>query len=303
MALVSTSVALIVENQPTYQYSGPVLTLGVPEVYVTRRELESWLGKVASSPAPGVRWETTDNPIGRKLGWLSAPAFFEALNLHPVVSIDIPGCEHPPDVVHDLNEPLPARFTEGFGVVVDPGTTEHIFDMHTALGNIVRALRVGGVVIHQVPIYMYNGGYYSINPMLLYDFYGQNGFADMTGYVIMWDRYRAYLGRHRYYAYDHALLGPRHALADRDQCRFSPLLLFIARKAEATRHVRKPVQSYEALVASLTPRRTDAAPRGFGARLSRIAYAALPFGVAFYLESLYRRHHALHQLALRRLRG
>ena len=42
--------------------------------------------------------------------------------------------------------------------------------MKTCFTNIVGVLKVGGTSVHRAPIYMYNGGYYSMDPIVLHDF-------------------------------------------------------------------------------------------------------------------------------------
>jgi hypothetical protein len=176
------------------------------------------------------------------LGWVSAATFFKALGLDDVVTVDIPGAEHAAAMTHDLNEPFPDSLRGRFKLVLDPGTTEHVFDVKTCFSNVVRVLAIGGTVIHQVPVYSYNGGYYSMNPIVLHDFYTANGFTDIRSYILMWDRYHPYTGVIRVYPYDEQVLGDRHALSDRDQVRFTPMLLTFARKRVNVDVIRSPLQ-------------------------------------------------------------
>jgi hypothetical protein len=301
MAIIKSAVRLIIREHPHYHFSGPVLTLGVPEIYATYTELVDWFGSLAGAACqvPPSQVELSDNEIGRKLGWVSANTFFKAFGWSETVSLDIPGCEHQPDIIHDLNQPFPAELINRFNLVIDPGTVEHVFDVKTGLWNVVQALRVGGVVIHQVPVYSYNGGYYSINPNVLNDFYACNGFAECKTFIIMWDRYRAYTGQHRCYEYSEAILGDRHSLADYDQCRHSPHMLFIARKAQVVPEIASPVQfsgEYLSAVAGLkAPGTMQSSSRQF-ARKARSALAQLlPFPLAFYLGARLRRAQQLHK--------
>ena len=48
------------------------------------------------------------------------------------------------EVIHDLNEPLPARYKAKFDTVIDVGTLEHVFNIGTALKSMAEAVRVGG---------------------------------------------------------------------------------------------------------------------------------------------------------------
>ena len=244
MAFIKSAVHLIVRENLAYKYQDPVLLMGVPEVYANYGELRLWFQREAQQPF-GLRKERaqiTRNPTGLDYGWVDARSFLEAFGLSKTFSVDIPGCEHAPDLVHDLNEPLPPQLSDRFGLVLDPGTLEHVFDVRCCLSNVVKALLVGGTVIHLVPIYSYNGGYYSVNPNVLHDFYRANGFTNLKAYIIMWDRYWPYTGKCRCYRYSEPLFDIRHALSDRDQCRYSPELLFFATKSRSMDGIRVPIQ-------------------------------------------------------------
>lgn len=271
MAIIKAAARLIVREHAAYRFRDPVLCLGVPDIYLERAELDRALGREGTSAAPPGR-----EPAARLV---SAAEFFQALGMAEVTSLDIEGAAHDPDLRHDLNAPLPDPLRDRFELVVDPGTTEHVFDLRSALTNVVYALRVGGAVIHFVPIYSYNGGYISINPSLFHDFYGANGFVDIRSYIILWDRYRQFGGPSRVYRYTKEL-EPRHALADRDLTRYVPHLLFFARKAEARPNIVVPVQHEDHQVRP---------PRLLG----RIARRVLPEDVVLYLVTMARRERQL----------
>jgi hypothetical protein len=244
MAIIKPAVKLILREARHYNFSGPVLTLGVPEIYATPSECINWFPALTGQycDVPLAEMGLSTNETGQKLGWISASTFFRLLRLKDVVSVDILGCEHVPDLVHDLNQPFPSQLLNRFGMIIDPGTIEHVFDMKTCLSNLVRALKVGGVVIHQVPNYSYNGGYFSINPNVLHDFYRANGFSDLKAYLILWDRYHAYTGEHLCYEYSDSVMGARNALASSDLCRYQPMILFFARKTTELSEIVVPLQ-------------------------------------------------------------
>lgn len=291
MAFLKTSVKLIIRESKTLTLSDPALTLGVPEVYASFDELSRWVPEFLERPCSVTPAEAklTSNVIGERFGWVQAATFFGALGLHDVTSIDIPGCEHPPDLTHDMNQPLPSSFVDKFGCVFDPGTTEHVFDLKTALTSIVRALKLGGTVIHQVPVYSYNGGYVSVNPNLLNDFYSRNGFDQLRTFIIMWDRYHAYSGKHRVYEYTEGKLGQRHSLSDKDQCRFSPHMLFMARKSKNLADIVTPLQ-YEGqyvsgIVGTSSSPVRDSATRALYRTIRGVAYRVFPFSTVFSAEA------------------
>jgi hypothetical protein len=293
MALIKTSVKLIIKEHSSYAFSGPVLALGVPEIFATYSELSAWFQEFTgrSCSVSSQQVNITTNSVGQKLKWVTADTFFKAFNFSEVVTLDIPQCEHPPDIIHNLNEPFPSNLLNRFGLIIDPGTTEHVFDIKTCLTNIVLALKINGVIIHQVPIYSYNGGYYSINPNVLHDFYGLNGFSHIKSYIILWDRYRPYTGSYHCYRYSPELLGGRHSLADRDQCRFTPHLLFFAMKSVDVQTIKSPTQesSFMEVKGPLAKKMLM--------EINNLAFKVLPFHWATYLSQKAQR-----EIALRKIR-
>ena len=145
-----------------------------------------------------------------------------------------------------------------------------------------------------MPVYSYNGGYYSINPNVLDDFYQANGFDDMRTYIVMWDRYRAYTGQNLCYEYSPEVLGARHSLADYDQCRYSPHMLFFARKDEEVSDIIIPQQFSGEYLAALSEKRrvADGWARyvDMVKRVLNILYRLLPYPTVYYLHALARRN-------------
>jgi hypothetical protein len=79
-----------------------------------------------------------------------------------------------PERIVDLNQPQPVRNV--FGLVIDPGTIEHIACISQCWHTIISALQVNGLVIHSNPMTMANHGFYSIHPTAYVDIYEANGF-------------------------------------------------------------------------------------------------------------------------------
>jgi len=80
------------------------------------------------------------------------------------------GCEREVDLnyVHQWPEP--------YDLVIDPGTSEHCFNIPVSLLNLASAVKVGGVISQALPMAMHNHGYWNVNPIALIDFYELNGF-------------------------------------------------------------------------------------------------------------------------------
>ncbi len=96
---------------------------------------------------------------------------FAALGADPVMSIDASAYEGA-TYVHDFNDPIPAHLTGSFDTVIDGGSLEHIFNVPTALANMMNMLRVGGHILHIVPANDWFGhGFYQFGPELFFRVY------------------------------------------------------------------------------------------------------------------------------------
>lgn len=77
------------------------------------------------------------------------------------------------ETIADLNEPCALG---DYDLVIDPGTSEHCFNVAQALVNLAGAVKVGGAICQSLPMSMFNHGYWNVNPVALADFYEVNGF-------------------------------------------------------------------------------------------------------------------------------
>lgn len=106
--------------------------------------------------------------------------FFKMIGFDNVESMDYYENEKPTYLV-DLNKPVGKEFYNKYDAIIDFGTTEHCFNVPQVLTNIVKMLKVGGHVIHQVPMNNYiNHGYYQLSPIIFFDFYNENGFSGFS---------------------------------------------------------------------------------------------------------------------------
>ena len=143
-----------------------------------------------------------------------------------------------------------------------------------------------------MPIYSYNGGYYSYNPIVLDGFYKSNGFNEIKAYIIMWDRFKPFSERHRCYEYTDDMV-PRYALADRDQARFVPHLLLFARKVADVERIISPLQSNQMGPGHSGARANGQSRQQVFFKLVRLTRRPIIFETVFYLHALLRREWTL----------
>ena len=241
MGLATSVLRLIAQRHRERPWSGPVMTLGVQDVAATYDDLRRLLREercpYVDVPA-AERTTTTSRYLLASGGhrFVHARVFFRMLGLEGYDDMDFVETERPTRI-HDLNEPIPSEWRGRYGLVVDGGTVEHVFDVRSALANAIALLGVGGDVLHVSPLSGWvNHGFYQLNPCLYFDFYGANGFDVLSADLVRLPREP---GRH-----DERIEPYRHVedLVDlADEQLYRTLLVFRARKAKES-PLRLPVQ-------------------------------------------------------------
>jgi SAM-dependent methyltransferase len=99
--------------------------------------------------------------------WFADP-YLRLLGAREVSALDVSGYEGA-EIVHDLNEPVPAELERRFDVVFDGGSLEHVFDVPTALRSYMRMVRPGGRLIVATMANNHCGhGFYQLSPELFF---------------------------------------------------------------------------------------------------------------------------------------
>lgn len=143
----------------------------------------------------------------------------------------------------DLNRPVAAELTGRFGLVVDAGTLENVFDLRRGMMNTADMLRPGGRVVHHSPVDNYlNAGFVQLSPTFFEDYYVANDFTDVHGLMVVRPRDGAASRRWNVFAYDHAALGGVNSMFCSDDTQLA--VYFSARKTAASTSDRVPLQSY-----------------------------------------------------------
>lgn len=152
------------------------LCLGRMRMSVRPYELAPLLDRLApDTPAEG---------RARALASPWAEPFLELLGAERVQTLDASDYEGA-DIVHSLNEPVPADLEGRFSAVIDGGTLEHVFNLPVAMNNVMKLLRPGGVFIGCGPGNNQVGaGFYQFSPEFYYRvFTPDNGFRVLGLYL------------------------------------------------------------------------------------------------------------------------
>ncbi len=167
MALDFKGAALVALARQLGMPMKSVLTLGRLDSMLT----EDWLRHLRKTYGAAVTGlDKTREP--------HAEAFFKRLGAERVESLDhsaYQGCS----VVHDLNEPLPRDVArEGYDLVYDGGTLEHVFHFPNAIANCMSLVKLGGHFMCSTPANQWLGhGFYQFSPELFFRVFSlENGF-------------------------------------------------------------------------------------------------------------------------------
>lgn len=142
---------------------GRTLTLGRQQLFFDPASLESSLR--AHQVAPEKIQEFSE--AARNDGM--SESFFKMLGASEVASMDYSSYEGA-SIQHDLNQPIPDSLREGFDIVFDGGTLEHVFHFPQALRNAMELVCLGGRLIISTPMNNMSGhGFYQFSPELFYN--------------------------------------------------------------------------------------------------------------------------------------
>ena len=101
----------------------------------------------------------------------------DSLGSRTIKSLDFSDFEGA-EIIHDLNVPIPDELIDRFDCIFDGGTIEHVFDIRTAISNVKRMLKIGGIFLMVDGANNFLGhGLYQFSPELLWrTFSRENGY-------------------------------------------------------------------------------------------------------------------------------
>ncbi|MDT7778388.1 MAG: hypothetical protein QOC99_900 [Acidobacteriota bacterium] len=187
MGLIPSICRTLILLHKKVKFEGPLLTLGNQDVWAGYEQLKSFFGGFECPYEEAAVIPHTSRLLGQHpeaRNFVHARTFFEMMGITEYNDID-KFEDDAPRILHDLNLPVPTELEDKFGLIIDGGTIEHIFDVRQVMGNIVRMCRESGWVVHLTPSSNYvDHGFYSFSPCFFYDFYRANGFDEFTCYIL-----------------------------------------------------------------------------------------------------------------------
>lgn len=244
MGLVPSTIRFLVQEHRKEPFLPPVCTLGRMAIRATLDEMLRIFDSegVEIKPIAEGTDRMTNMPHWRMTSeakYTNDIIFFQLLGIRELYALDISPVQSP-DFLLDLNKPVPPEMENRFGLILDGGTLEHVFDVKQALNNINRMLKVGGKVIHISPSSDHvDHGFYSFSPILFMSYYQKNRFLDCQAYV-------SRIGRDsrkpwKLYKYDPDAFRATNIISHLRSARVN-MTLFVAKKAGCSTNDGIPIQ-------------------------------------------------------------
>jgi hypothetical protein len=147
-------------------------------IFATDAELARWAREQGVELAPVAEPRLSHDPRLAALGCLDDVTFFERLGFTEVHALDFSDWEKP-DLIWDLNRPVPEEWHGRYDCVFGSGTIQHVFHLPNVLANMHALLAPGGRVVHgMAPSHNHvDHGFYMFSPTLFHDYWSANGYA------------------------------------------------------------------------------------------------------------------------------
>lgn len=190
MSINASWLRLFLEMRKRYGFHGSVVIWGVQDVNMNHTEAAKVLWERTCSCADIPQLERNYMLSKSQRQWTSDPQrfmhtkdLFRMMEFTRTLTLDAFPHEHP-DIVWDLNQPLPEQYKQKFDLLIDIGVIEHTTNGFQALENAGSLLTVGGHLVSFTPLlFQIQTAVFHPNPPFYYDILSANGFGNFTSYV------------------------------------------------------------------------------------------------------------------------
>jgi hypothetical protein len=218
---------------------GPLLTLGNQDVWADYDTLTKFFQQldcpyIETRPLAHTSRLLAARPEAKE--FVHARTFFAMMGITDYCDLDKFEIDSP-QMLHDLNIPIPPEWSNKFNLIIDSGTIEHIFDVRQVMANVVNMCRESGWVVHISPLNNWiDHGFYCFSPCFFYDFYKANGFDHFVGHVLQVNLEKPYEPA-LYFEYKYGM----DVTGLIDPARRA-LILFAAKKVQSSAEITIPTQ-------------------------------------------------------------
>lgn len=174
MGITRPAIKLLMREGKREEFFGDILTAGRLDIYATLEDLVKWAKEMKFNLRSIEKAFTSEKDEFKRKGFITDRTFFQSIGFNNVDSIDCNDYEQC-SIVYDLNTDIPKGLYNKYDLILDSGTSEHIFNLPKVLENYFKMLKVGGRIIHILPASNHiDHGFYMFSPTLFYDYYSAN---------------------------------------------------------------------------------------------------------------------------------
>jgi len=174
MGVARGTIKLLMLEGKREPFTGKILTIGKQDVYATSEGIRKWAKELNYQLKIDVKMTLANNKALRAKACVSDEVLFLSLGFDRLDSMDYSDYEKC-TIVHDLNNDIPERLFNHYDLILDGGSSEHIFNIPKVFESYNKMLKVGGRIIHILPSSNYvDHGFYCFSPTLFYDYYSAN---------------------------------------------------------------------------------------------------------------------------------
>jgi hypothetical protein len=225
--------------------SGSILLLSRQTVFLTPQEAVDLVNRCGIDVLPSAKIEKdTYTYRGIKEGYISDESFFSLFTEARIEVTDF-APKRGVTIVHDLCAPVPEELHRRFDFIYNGSVLDNVFDCATAMDNITRMLKPGGVAFHyEGPLSSHIGGVYTqFSPAWFFDYGAINRFEDCQVFYALYPDF--HLGKWDVLLYHpyHSTDGVHASLVAPLQHDGDALLICIMQAGLETTSGKRPIQA------------------------------------------------------------
>lgn len=174
MGVPKALIKLLMREGNRERFFGDILTIGKQDIYARSKDIKRLAHEMNFQLKKDAKTSISKKEEFRIKGYISDNFLFHSLGFNNIDSVDYNDFEQC-TILHDLNKNVPKKLHNKYDLILDGGTSGHIFNLPKVLENYNKMLKVGGRIIHFLPASNFvDHGFYMFSPTLLQDYYSAN---------------------------------------------------------------------------------------------------------------------------------
>jgi hypothetical protein len=187
MSIFPQTASFILKEHRHRRIQGDVLLIGRQTVNLSVSAAKTLLEREGVELRAEFSAEADNSTIGSAdQNYITDTAFFSLFSSARVSALDVSAYEGA-EIIHDLNEPLPDKYTEIADFIFNGSCLDNLFDPATAITSLSKMLRPRGRIIHLEHGTAIQDAFLCYSPEWFFDYYAINNYDDCQNFVCVFD--------------------------------------------------------------------------------------------------------------------